>query len=102
VRLLRKDGSEEVHRYAFNVEAEEGDLRISSGSHLAAKLQGVSYRYWAASAFQEAKDESAGYNLSQFFLVLMIMLLLGEQLLAWSASYHPPAAQRGAAGGGLR
>ena len=36
--------------------------------------------------------QQAGYNLHEALLYLLIAILIGEQLLAWSTSYHPPGA----------
>ena len=87
--LARKDGTKEVRRYAFNVEAEEGDLKTLGGRELAERLQGIQYDYDQASLFEYAASELAGYNISEPLLYLLVLLLIGEQILAWSASYHP-------------
>lgn len=89
-RLTRKDGVEDTRRFAVNVEPEEGDLKTIDGPQLAAHLEGVVYQYEQASLFRYANGETAGYNLSQSLLYLLVLLLIAEQLLAWSASYHPP------------
>ena len=88
--LARRDGTREVRRYAFNVEAEEGDLKRLGGAELAERLEGVQYAYQQAAMFEYAAEELAGYNLSEALLCLLVLLLVGEQILAWSASYHPP------------
>ena len=49
-----------------------------------------------------AENAIAGINLSQNLLYALIVLLIAEQVLAYSASYHPPAAHRFAAKGGTR
>lgn len=95
-QLARTDGSAEVRHYAVNVDASEGDLATVTAEQLAARLEGVAYKYEQASAFQFAASDSAGYNLGEPLLYLLILLLLGEQVLAWSASYHP-ASPRGLA-----
>jgi len=87
--LSRKDGTEEVRRFAFNVDAEEGDLACVGGPHLAERLKGVDYQYEPAALFQYAGEELAGYNMSEPLLYALALLLIGEQVLAWSASYHP-------------
>ncbi len=96
--LKRKDGSAEVRSYALNVDAEEGNLEAFSGAQLAARLEGVDYQYEQAAAFQYTMSELAGQNISEWLLYLLIVMLIGEQILAWSASYHQrpplPAAQR--------
>ena len=58
---------------------------------LAARLEGVRYDYRRAGDFQFAPHELAGSNLSDWLLYLLVFGLIGEQLLAYSASYHPPA-----------
>lgn len=88
--LTRQDGSREVRPFAFNVDAAEGDLKTMSGPQLAKRLQGVDYRYEQADGFQYTMTELAGHNISDWLLYLLVVLLIGEQVLAWSASYHPP------------
>jgi hypothetical protein len=99
-RLTRSDGSAEVRRYALNVDAEEGNLDAVSGAQLAARLEGVKYQYEQAAAFQYTAGEFAGYDLSQTLLYVLVGLLICEQILAFSASYHPPRRQPAAAAGG--
>jgi len=97
--LSRKDGSREVRRYAFNVEAEEGDLKRLGGAELAERLQGVDYRYQQAAGFEYTAEELAGYRLAEPLLYLLVLLLVGEQVLAWSASYHARPRRAPAKGG---
>lgn len=99
-RLARSDGTSEDRLFALNVDAEEGDLRTLDGSELAARLQGVHYEYEQAAGFQASTGELAGYNLAEPLLYLLVLLLVGEQILAWSASYHPPSRHRLPAKGG--
>ncbi len=100
--LERKDGTQEFRRYAFNVEAEEGDLKTLAGPEIAERLEGVDYEYHQAAMFRYAADELAGYNLSQPLLYLLVLLLVGEQVLAWSAGYHPSPRKRALGKGGVR
>ncbi len=100
--LKRKDGGAEVRRFAFNVEAEEGDLKTLTGSELAARLKGVPYEYEQAAMFEYAAGELAGYRLSEPLLYLLILVLVGEQVLARSASYHPRTRRQPASQGGAR
>ena len=88
-RLVQKDGKEETRSWAVNVEADEGNLRKLRAKELASRLEGVKYAYHPAREFQYSTDEQAGYNLSTSLLYLLILLLVAEQLLAWSCSYHP-------------
>ena len=99
-RLIQADGAPEIRRYAVNVDPAEGNLATVDGSQLAAKLAGIKYKYLQASSFQAATEELAGYNLSDALLYGLVLLLIAEQIFAWSASYHPKQRSRSAAGGG--
>lgn len=100
--LTRKDGNTEVRPFALNVDAEEGNLKALAGPQLATRLEGVKYQYNQAAAFQYTMGELAGYNVSDWLLYLLLVLLIGEQILAWSASYHPPLRQGTLPRGGVR
>ncbi len=99
-QLLKADGGREIRRYAVNVDAAEGDLRTLSAAQLGVHLAGVRYTYAQAANYRAAETTIAGVNLSQTLLYALILLLIVEQMLAYSASYHPPAARRMAAKGG--
>lgn len=88
-------GEVEVRRWAFNVDPEEGDLTPMPSADLLARLEPVTVNYHAADSYQQDDVASTGYNLSMLLLGGLVVLLVGEQLLAYSASYHLP---RGAAG----
>lgn len=98
-RLVRKDGQEERRQWAYNVEAAEGDLRTLTGEQLLARLEGVPCEYHSAGAFQYNRRDEAGYNLTDVFWYLLLGLLLGEQVLARSASYHLPRRRQRAVAG---
>jgi hypothetical protein len=89
-QLTLANNAPETRRYAVNVDPAEGDLAALQGEQLATRLQGVKYRYQQAAAFQAVSAELAGSNLAEAILYALILLLIGEQVLAWSASYHPP------------
>jgi hypothetical protein len=101
-RLTRIDNSSEIRRYAFNVDPAEGDLAAMDQTQIAERLKGLKYEYEHASLFQSPTDEITGYNLSEAVLYLLILLLVGEQILAWSASYHPSALPKMKMTGGVR
>jgi hypothetical protein len=88
-RLTRADGTAEIRRYAINVDPAEGDLATLGGEQLATRLEGVKYQYEQAAMFQSAPSDLGGHNLAETLLYFLIFLLIGEQILAWSASYHP-------------
>ncbi len=94
VELARKDNQPEIRRFAVNPDTSEGDLEAADGEFLAKRLEGVRFDCTQAEAFQYAEEQKAGVNLGRMLLYGIILLLLGEQTLAYSASYHPPAKQR--------
>lgn len=102
VELTRQDGSRESRRWAFNVVAEEGDLTTLGASQLAARLEGVSYQYEDAASFQYLADDLAGFNLKEPLLFFLLLWLILEQLLAWSASYHASPVRQVETKGGVR
>ena len=91
VEPARKDGEPETRRFAVNPDAAEGDLRAADGEFLAKRLEGIRFDCTQAEAFQYTEEQQAGLNLGRLLLYAIILLLLGEQALAYSASYHPPA-----------
>lgn len=93
VELARKDGEPEIRRYAINPDTAEGDLEAADGEFLAKRLEGVRFDCTQAEAFQYSEEQKAGVNLGRMLLYALILLLLGEQALAYSAGYHPPARQ---------
>jgi hypothetical protein len=89
LQLTSTDNKVEVRRLAFNVEADEGDLATVGAEELRVKLEGVAYEYRDAADFRIGSQDLAGTNLSQWMLYLIVGILIGEQALAYSASYHP-------------
>jgi hypothetical protein len=101
-QLTKSDNSVETRRFALNVDPQEGNLAALDAEQLARRLEGVKYQYEQASLFQSTATDLQGYNLGEIILYGLVLLLIGEQLLAWSASYHltrrdVPQAQGGAA-----
>jgi hypothetical protein len=75
--------------YAYNVAAAEGNLKLPDAEQLEARLEGVPHALYEVADFQYSPHDLAGFNLSDSILYLLVALLVGEQLLAYSASYHP-------------
>jgi hypothetical protein len=84
-------GAVDVRRWALNVEPDEGDLATVVPQELAGKLEPVKVTFHQADQYEQEEAIASGYNLSQLVMVALVCLLLGEQLLAYSASYHPAA-----------
>jgi hypothetical protein len=94
VRLRRLDGTPEVRRLAYNFVPSESDLKTMDEGELRASLDGVDFVYRESDEFLAPIKQQAGFPLAEqwwFFLALVVLLIL-EQLLAYSASYHPSLA----------
>lgn len=83
-------GNRQVQNVAYRVAGNEGDLSKPTSSELLESLRPITIRYRTAedSAFRNATISLAGR--STLLLALLILLLMIEQCLAWSASYHLP------------
>ncbi len=95
IALTQKDNTQDVQSVAFNVDPAEGELKTLSSEQLTAQLPDVAYEYHRAADLYFDAKEMQGFNLSETVLYVLVFLLIGEQLLAYSASYHP-ARVRGA------
>jgi Aerotolerance regulator N-terminal len=82
-------------QFALNVDPREGDLHRLDATQLAERLRGIKYLYQQAQDVIYDGERLAGPNLGRFFMWLLVIVLLVEQVLAYSASYHP--IRRGAA-----
>ena len=92
-RLKRTDGATEVRRFAANVSSSEGNLTLLTGGELKIALADVPAMVHEATDFSGPVTQQAELNLGSqwWFLALVLGILVGEQLLAYSASYHPVA-----------
>jgi hypothetical protein len=89
VELTAPDGHTDTRRFAYNVQSEEGNLKIVDGPQLESRLGGVKYHFHRAADAFFGSDDVERADLSRFVLYLLLALLIGEQMLAYSASYHP-------------
>jgi hypothetical protein len=94
--LETRDGKSQSRYVAVNVPIGEGELALLDRGELAERLRGIEYRYSLATEFSEADEDLAGYRLADGLVYTLIALLLLEQLLAVSASYHPAPARSAA------
>ena len=92
----RVDGSIQADRFAVNVEAREGDLAQTSTQDIVAHLDPVPVDMGYADQYESAAIEQSGFNQSVLLMGLLILLLVGEQVLAYFNSFH--AQSRHAAG----
>ncbi len=87
--LTRQTGEIETRRFALNVDASEGDLTTLDGAQLASRLEGLPHTFHPARELELGDLQTGGFQLSEALLFLLIALLIGEQLLAYTVSYHP-------------
>lgn len=85
----RLDAQSDVRRYSLNVDTRESDLAIVDSTQLADELNGIAIEIHQPDEISYATSDSSSFSWSQLLLFGLIGLLLGEQLLAYSASYHP-------------
>jgi hypothetical protein len=86
--LTATKGDVELRRWALNVDPDEGNLAALAWDDLRSRLDPVRVEYHVADQYQQDEVTSAGYNLSMLLLMGLVALLIGEQVLAYSASYH--------------
>lgn len=89
-------GAREARRFAVNVDSAEGDLALADPAQMAKGLEPLPFTFRQSDEFEGEVLDASGWNRSLLVMTLLIGLLLGEQALAYSASYHAP---RLAAGG---
>jgi hypothetical protein len=89
VQLQSQEGNVERRDFAFNVVAEgEGDLTLARRERLATQFADLDVYFHEASDMSVHEERLAGRQLSESLFGGLIMLLLAEQALAYSASYH--------------
>jgi hypothetical protein len=87
-RWRRLDGTEQERIFAVNVAADEGQLERVGRERLDRTLTGVAFRSESADALQPDTATLAGVPLARPLLLILAALLLLEQVVAFSASYH--------------
>jgi hypothetical protein len=87
-RWRRLDGTERERVAAVNVDAEEGRLERIGRERLDRALAGVPFRYDRADSLQPDTTTLAGVPLAGPLLLALAAVLVVEQLVAYSASYH--------------
>jgi hypothetical protein len=88
-------GERDVRRFALNVEPAEGDLAMLAGKPLLDKLEPVKADFRYADEYNYETAGLSGENQSLLLMGLLVALLLLEQVLAYSASYHPARVMAG-------
>ncbi|QDV24347.1 BatA domain-containing protein [Aureliella helgolandensis] len=88
--MIDVQGTPIVQNVAHNVAAAEGNLQRVSRSELETKFSGIAFDFRTADAVSGAGITLQEASQSTLLLALLSLLLLGEQWLAYSASYHAP------------
>jgi hypothetical protein len=86
---LTVSGEVDVRRFAVNVDPGEGDLALAESPQLLETLRPIKAQFRYADEYTFDTASLSGDNRSLLLMALLILLLIGEQLLAYSASYHP-------------
>lgn len=98
----RADGTEREKLVAVNVDPGEGELERVGRERLGRTLAGIPYRIDAADDLEPGSRTLAGTSLVTPLIYALLVLLLLEQAVAYSASYHMPRRGGAAAAGGRR
>ena len=83
-------GTRAVKNFARNAPAMEGELKKISSADLLAGLRPIEAKYRIAESVASSTALAGLTNRQGMLLAMLIGLLMLEQFLAWSASYHLP------------
>ncbi|MCA9015414.1 MAG: hypothetical protein KDA77_08805, partial [Planctomycetaceae bacterium] len=90
VQLKRQDQTVEPQMYAFNFPVSESNLALASSDELKNELGNSSLiQIQEPGEFQWIQGQEAGREITNTILVILFLLLICEQLLAYRLSYHP-------------
>jgi hypothetical protein len=88
VQLQPMQGNLEERPFGVNIAPGEGDLAITHGEELSRQLAGVDFQLHDAADMTLDDQKLAGFQMSDALLVAIVVILLGEQMLAYMASFH--------------
>jgi hypothetical protein len=86
--LRRADAQLELKRLALNVDTSESEMKLVNPQNLLAALDKVKPSWVNWDAFSPEPKQQLASSISKLFLFLLLGLLIAEQTLAYSASYH--------------
>jgi Aerotolerance regulator N-terminal len=86
-------GELEKRQFAVNVPAHEGDLAITHREELSRQLAGIDFELHEAADMTLNAQQLAGFQMTDALLGAIVVILLGEQVLAYMASFHVPSAR---------
>lgn len=90
LRRTTSGGQPQEQLVAYNVPVTEGDLKLVSDSELLAAIGSVQQlTIQPAGAFDWIRSESPGDDIRWGLLMLLVVVIIAEQALAYRLSYHP-------------
>lgn len=93
VKLLDQSRGEEERLMAYNVPVDESHLELISTDELRKRIgPDVVVQIQEAGTFDWIQGEEAGREIRESLLLLLVIVLLIEQVLAYVFSYHPKTA----------
>jgi hypothetical protein len=91
-RWRGSDGTVQERLFAVNVNPDEGRLEPAGEETVRKALEGVAFDWLRADALASASPASQATSIVRPLLFVLAAVLVGEQLLALLAGYHPPSA----------
>ncbi len=98
LHLSARDGAPEVRTFTYNVNPEEGNLALIGLEKLKSGISAPKTEILKFGEMGSGSNESTRSTISEFLLYALIFLMIGEQILAYTLSYHPPAITAGVPG----
>ncbi|HAH49314.1 BatA domain-containing protein [Gimesia sp.] len=93
VQLKRQDQTIEPRMYAFNFPVSESNLELATTDELMQELgNSKQIQIQEPGEFQWIQGQEAGREITNALLLILFILLVCEQLLAYRLSYHPKTA----------
>jgi uncharacterized membrane protein len=86
--LNSAESEQEIRRLAFNVDSSESELVLVKPQQLLAKLSQIQPSLVDWNQFNPEPKQKPDSSLGRLLLILLIGLLVTEQVLAYSSSYH--------------
>lgn len=91
---FKQDESTDPQLLAYNVPVEESALELASSEEIRQRLgNGTQIRIQEFGNFDWIQGRQAGQEVRDFILIVILIVLLGEQWLAMRLSFHPTAHQ---------
>lgn len=93
VRLFDQNQASKTSLIAYNVPVEESDLQLATDAQIRAGIgDDVRVQIQQPGSVHWIQGRQAGHEVRKLLLLLLFVILLAEQLLAYRLSYHPKAA----------